>query len=59
MMGGSLAAAVFLQQFVGDTEWSHLDIAGTAWGQGARDYVGGEGGTGVGTRLLVEYLSQK
>jgi leucyl aminopeptidase len=56
MGGGSSAAAAFLQQFVGDTEWSHLDIAGTAWGQGARDYTGGSGGTGVGARLLVEYL---
>ena len=28
---GSTAGAVFLQQFVGDTPWAHLDIAGTAW----------------------------
>jgi len=56
MGGGSSAGAAFLQQFVGETEWSHLDIAGTAWNQGARDYVGGTGGTGVGARLLVEFL---
>ena len=56
--GGSIAGAQFLRHFVGDDiEWSHLDIAGTAWGSVSRDYVGGRGGTGVGTRLLMEYLS--
>ncbi|MCL4135379.1 UNVERIFIED_CONTAM: hypothetical protein GTU68_026249 [Idotea baltica] len=58
MGGGSIAGASFLQNFVGDTEWCHIDIAGTAWNQGARDYTGGNGGTGVGTRLLIEYLSR-
>jgi len=56
-MGGSLAGAAFLWHFVGQTEWSHMDIAGSAWGQANRDYTGGTGGTGVGTRLLIEYLS--
>jgi len=55
--GGSIAGAQFLHHFVGDEiEWSHLDIAGTAWGTESRDYVGGRGGTGVGTRLLMQYL---
>lgn len=58
MGGGSIAGAAFLSQFVGDTAWSHLDIAGTAWNQASRDYTGGSGGTGVGTRLLIEYLSR-
>ncbi len=58
MGGGSIAGASFLQNFVGDTEWCHIDIAGTAWNQGPRDYTGGIGGTGVGTRLLIEYLSR-
>lgn len=57
MGGGSIAGASFLSNFVGSTEWCHIDIAGTAWGQNARDYTGGSGGTGVGTRLLIEYLS--
>ena len=56
MGGGSIAGAAFLSSFVGDTEWCHLDIAGTAWGQAQRDYVGGKGGSGVGTRLLIRYL---
>ena len=29
---GSITAACFLKEFVGDTPWAHLDIAGTAWG---------------------------
>ncbi len=45
-------AAEFLRQFVGDTPWVHLDIAGTAWGLG-RPYVG-KGASGFGVRLLVE-----
>lgn len=59
MGGGSIAGAAFLSFFVGDTEWAHLDIAGTAWGTKGRDYVGGSGGTGVGVRLLLRYLERK
>ena len=59
MGGGSIAGAAFLSHFVGETEWAHLDIAGTAWNQKARDYVGGKGGTGVGTRLLIQYLCHR
>ena len=29
--GGAVTAAMFLKEFVGDTPWMHLDIAGTAW----------------------------
>jgi leucyl aminopeptidase len=56
MGGGSIAGAAFLSQFVEGPAWAHLDIAGTAWNQKARDYTGGKGGTGVGARLLVQYL---
>ncbi|MBI1381391.1 MAG: leucyl aminopeptidase [Planctomycetaceae bacterium] len=58
MGAGSSAGAAFLAHFVGDTEWCHLDIAGTAWGGVERDYVGGSSGSGVGVRLLLEYLHQ-
>ncbi len=54
---GSSAGASFLAHFVGDTEWAHLDIAGTAWNSKSRDYVGGPTGSGVGARLLLQYLS--
>ena len=53
---GSTAGAAFLWHFVGSTEWAHLDIAGAAWGGMSRDWVGGPQGSGVGTRLLVQYL---
>jgi leucyl aminopeptidase len=48
----SCYAAEFLRQFVNDTPWVHMDIAGTAWGQ-ARPYVG-KGASGYGTRTLIE-----
>ena len=49
---GTIYAASFLEEFVDETPWAHLDIAGTAWDVG-REYVG-KGATGFGVRLLVE-----
>jgi leucyl aminopeptidase len=49
-------AAEFLRQFVDDRPWVHVDIAGTAWGQG-RAY-NGSGASGFGVRMLVE-LAQR
>ena len=48
---GSITAAKFLQRFVGDYPWAHLDIAGTAWKSGAT-----KGSTGRPVGLLVQYL---
>ncbi len=48
----TIYAASFLEEFVGDTPWAHLDIAGTAWDVG-REYTGSEG-SGFGARLLIE-----
>jgi len=56
---GSTAGAAFLAGFVGDVEWCHLDIAGTAWGSADRDYVGGPQGSGVGVRLLMQYMERR
>ncbi|MEO6708763.1 MAG: leucyl aminopeptidase, partial [Planctomycetota bacterium] len=55
----SSAGAAFLSYFVGDTEWAHLDLAGTAWGGINRDYVGGPQGSGVGVRLLLRWLENR
>lgn len=55
--GGSITAGWFLKQFVGSTRWAHLDIAGTAWSDKARPYYP-KGATGVGVRLLIEYLKK-
>lgn len=56
--GGSITAGWFLKQFVGKTRWAHLDIAGTAWSEKARSYCP-KGASGVGVRLLIEYLDSK
>jgi len=49
---GTIYAASFLEEFVGDTPWAHVDIAGTAWDVG-REYTGNDA-SGIGVRLLVE-----
>lgn len=49
---GTIAAASFLEEFVGETPWAHVDIAGTAWDVG-REYTGKDA-SGFGVRLLVE-----
>lgn len=53
--GGTITAAAFLRHFVGSTPWAHLDIAGTAYLDKAEGYRP-QAATGVGVRLLVEYL---
>ena len=53
--GGTITAAAFLKHFVADTPWAHLDIAGTSYLDKAEGYRP-QGGTGVGVRLLIEYL---
>ena len=53
--GGAISAAWFLAEFVGDTPWIHLDIAGPAWAEKVSD-LGPKGGTGVPVRTLVRYL---
>ncbi|MGE3536985.1 MAG: leucyl aminopeptidase [Candidatus Tectimicrobiota bacterium] len=52
---GSIIGAAFLKEFVGDTPWVHLDIAGTAWTREQRPYIP-KGATGVGIRLLCKAL---
>jgi leucyl aminopeptidase len=49
---GTIYAASFLEEFVGETPWAHVDIAGTAWDVG-RAYTGNDA-SGIGVRLLVE-----
>jgi leucyl aminopeptidase len=55
---GTLTAAMFLKEFVGDYKWAHIDIAGTAWVTKDFPYRP-VGGTGFGVRLIVDWLSQK
>lgn len=51
--GGSITAAMFLREFVGETPWVHLDIAGMAWLDEAKPYVA-KGPTGFGMRTFVQ-----
>ena len=53
--GGMITAALFLSKFVGDCPWVHLDIASTDWSERERAYIP-KGPTGIGTRLLIQYL---
>jgi leucyl aminopeptidase len=53
--GGTITAACFLSEFVGEVPWAHLDIAGTAYGEGKLPYQR-KGGYGFPTRLLVEWI---
>jgi leucyl aminopeptidase len=56
--GGSITAGAFLREFVGDTRWAHLDVAGTAWGDGKLPYQR-KGALGFPTRLLVEWVRSR
>jgi leucyl aminopeptidase len=49
--GGSITAAQFLQRFVDNTPWAHLDIAGTAMGE-PKTEINHSWGSGYGVRLL-------
>ena len=48
---GTITAACFLSRFTEDYSWAHLDIAGTAWNEGAN-----KGGTGRPVSLLTHFL---
>ncbi|MBF0386429.1 MAG: leucyl aminopeptidase [Candidatus Omnitrophica bacterium] len=53
---GTISGAEFLRQFVGETPWAHLDIAGTAFVDGDSHWYYGHGATGYGVRLGVNFL---
>lgn len=56
--GGASAAGVFLQEFVKDTKWCHIDIAGTAYlEKPQKEFIAGA--TGVGVRTLLNYITEK
>ena len=55
--GGAITAALFLSEFVKDTRWAHIDIAGPAYAKKESAYCGA-GGTGFGVRLLCDLLDK-
>jgi len=55
--GGSITAALFLQRFIKDTPWAHLDIASTAWRKSGAQATHPEGASGFGVRLLNQLVA--
>ena len=54
--GGSITAALFLKQFIKDTPWMHLDVAGPVWTDSASG-VNNKGATGFPVRTLVNWVN--
>lgn len=58
-LGGAITAAAFIEQFIEkDINWTHLDIAGAAWSTSQKEYIP-QYATGIGVRLLVDYILSK
>ena len=55
---GSITAAQFLQRFVGDATWAHIDVAGTAMKNKRKDPRETTFGTGYGVRLLNHWIAE-
>jgi len=53
--GGAITAAMFLKEFVGETPWVHLDIAGAAWNEDAKPWLA-KGPSGIGVRSIIEWV---
>lgn len=57
--GGMLSAGIFLSEFVADTPWAHIDIAGPSFNRhGAYGHTP-KGATGVMLRTLIQYLEER
>jgi len=53
--GGAITAAMFLKEFVDDTPWIHLDIAGVSWNDDAKPWLA-SGPTGTAIRSIIEWV---
>jgi leucyl aminopeptidase len=54
---GAISAALFLSEFVSQTRWAHIDIAGPAYGKKSNSYTP-SGASGFGVRLLCNLLER-
>jgi leucyl aminopeptidase len=54
---GAITGGWFLREFVDETSWAHIDIAGTAWSEKDEPHQV-EGATGAGTRTLVALVER-
>jgi leucyl aminopeptidase len=57
--GGSITAALFLQRFVRNVPWAHLDIAPVAWRKSSGGPTAPEGASGFGVRLLDRLVADQ
>lgn len=55
---GTITAAAYLEKFVGDTPWAHLDIAGTAWEFTEKTYIP-KGPSGIAVRTLIAFVRNR
>ena len=53
--GGAVTAAMFLKEFVEDTPWIHLDIAGMAWMEENKPWIA-KGPSGIAVRSILEWV---
>lgn len=53
--GGSITAALFLKQYIENTPWAHLDVAGPVWTEKENGYLN-VGATGFAVRTLVNWV---
>jgi leucyl aminopeptidase len=53
--GGAITAAMFLKEFVDDTPWIHLDIAGMAWIEDQKSWIA-KGPSGFAVRSITEWV---
>lgn len=56
--GGSILCAIFIEQFVKNVPWAHIDMASVAFAKEVKGYLP-KNATGIGVRLLVDYLEQR
>jgi leucyl aminopeptidase len=54
---GAITAALFMQEFVQNTPWAHIDIAGTAFASKEKGYIP-KNGVGFGVRLMIDFLQK-
>jgi len=54
---GTIIGAVFIQEFIKDAKWAHLDIAGTAWSDDAKPHRS-KGPTAVAVRTLLKLVEK-
>lgn len=54
---GTIQGGIFLKEFVGNTKWAHIDIAGTAYLEKPKAYFK-KGATGAGVRLLIRFFEE-